>query len=103
MLMPSVTAFAARFGWSTVPYMKSKSVTTIIVACWHAKGLDKCGKSIRYSVVCRVLPCTTGNADGNDASYRLFVLSWEARMARDTCFGVDVLSSLKVAISAFVT
>jgi hypothetical protein len=38
-LMPSVMAFAARFGWFTVTYMKSKAVTFIIVACWHAKGL----------------------------------------------------------------
>jgi hypothetical protein len=39
VLMPSAMAFAARFGWSAVPYMKIKAVTTIIVACLHAKGI----------------------------------------------------------------
>jgi hypothetical protein len=36
---PSATASAGCSGWSTVPNMKCKAVTAVVVACWHAKGL----------------------------------------------------------------
>jgi hypothetical protein len=36
-LLPSAMASPDRVDCSTVPYMKSKSVTTILVACWNEK------------------------------------------------------------------